>query len=173
METIVQALDHYFEKLIAFWREDDTYPLIPWSEEDDQTLFVSGPNEDGEAEWKPAAADIPEGLPELSPELRAFFGCRRFWRLAGRLKRRNYTFAPLPTDEAAVNAAKTALRDGEHYLGCGYALLASVVYQGNDDLLLLYNQRTGAMTLLDVDKEVTTPLDVSLPELIEQMEVLI
>lgn len=173
MEPVVQALDHYFDRLIAFWQEDGVYPLIPWSEEYDRALFVSEPNEDGEVEWKPAVSEIPENMPSLCAELRAFFGCRRFWRLAGRIKRHDYTFAPLPTDEAAVAAAEIAMRDGEHYLGRGYALLASVVYRGNDDLLLLYNQHTGRMTLLDPDKEITKPLDISLPELIEQMEVLI
>ena len=173
MEPILQALDHYFDRLIAFWREDGTWPLIPWDAEDDQSLYLSGPDDDGEAEWKPAVSEIPAALPELCPELRAFFGCRRYWRLAGRYKQHNYTFEAVPTDDAAVSVARIAISDGEGYLGPGYVLLAIVSYRGNDDLVLLYNQHTGNMTLLDIDKETTRPLDFSLAELIERMEVLI
>jgi len=173
MSRMTEAMDAYFEKLAEVWQEDGTGPMVPWDKEYDQTLFVSGPNEDGDAEWKPAASAIPQDMPGLCGELAEFFGCRRFWRMAGGADGAEYSFPAIPTDEAAVTAARAAIKDGEYYLGQGYVMLANVSEQGNDDLVLMYNQRSGQLSLLDIDRQTARLIHDSLPALIERMEALI
>ena len=175
MTPIVAAMEGYFTRLNALWKKlGQCLPLHSWYEEEDTALFVSEPEgENMSREWQPARAMPPQDLPPLCDELRDFFGVWRFWSLAGKLERRSYTFRPIPTDEAACQMAQAAIKDGEYYLGSGYVRLASVTYRGNDDLLLMYNQHNGSMTLLDTDKEITTPLPYTLPELITRMEALL
>ncbi|MDO4355960.1 MAG: hypothetical protein Q4E13_05565 [Clostridia bacterium] len=174
MSRITDAMDVYFERLTKTWQEEnETGPMTPWDEEYDQNLFVSGPDDEEYAEWKVAEAQIPVSFPEMNEELREFFGSRRFWRMCGEVDGAEYTFPAIPTDMAAEKVARTAVKDGEYYLGQGYAVLAIVAVNGNDELLLLYNWKNGQMTILDTDRQVTYPVEYTLPELIERMEALI
>lgn len=174
MKQITEAMDGFFKRQAEKWESyDHCKPRYPWDEEFDQSLFVSGPDEDEYAEWLPQAGRIPANMPPLCPELRQFFGSRRFWQMAGSYKGYDVNFPAVPTDEEAVRVAAAAIENGEFHAGKGMALLASVSYQDRGDLWLMYQQGTGKLYLYDMDDESLRPLGFSLVELVDQMEALL
>lgn len=174
MITVTEAMDSFFRKQTARWKElMDCRPLYPWDASFDQALFRSEPDEDGYAEWLPAAGRIPAGMPPLCAELAELFSARRFWQMNGSWQGYQVSFPAIPTDEAAVRAAAAALKDGEFHMGKGKAMLAAVSFQGVDDLWLVYDQADGSLWLYDMDNGSSRRLGFGLAELIGNMEVLI
>lgn len=174
MKTVVEAMDNFFRKQTEMWEKlMQCKPLYPWDASFDQALFQSEPDEDGYAEWLPAIGRIPTGLPRMCTELTELFGARRFWQMNGSYRDYQVYFPAIPTDEAAVQAADTAIRDGEFHMGKGKAMLATVAYHEVDDLWLVYDQADGTLYLYDMDDESFKRLSFSLVELIGNMEVLI
>lgn len=171
---IKEAFDIYFRKLNEIYTKTfNSSPSASWSPDINQDLFVSAPDEDGEARWKPILGH-PLCLPELCDELNQFYGSYYFCVLNGLYDHVQYYFEPIDSLQTAKKKAKQAVLDGEYYFKNQKAvLLASCSKAGNDDLLLFYNQETNSLFLYDRDKRFIFPLEFTLVQLISQMEALI
>ena len=172
--TIRDALQSFFEKQKALYIDTfGTLPSICWSPEINQNLFCSPPGDDGYAQWKPIPAQ-PVTVAGLGEDLREFFGAFYFGALSGRFDSMNLYFPPIYSPEDAVKKARNAIKDGDYYFPQkGMVLLASAEKEGNDDLLLFYNQNVQKLVVLDCDKNSVTSLNVSLYQLINAMEAII
>lgn len=174
--TIGTAMSTYFQKLKALYQEQfGTAPTFPWEENADHKLFISSPDEDGDAQWAPKmAAPLPAAVAgALCSELAAYYGSWYFLQLRGRIKNINLDFLPFASLEAAVRAAKAALADGQDYFPMERCvLLATCTVSGIDDMLLFYDQNSNKLFIYDPDKQIKHNIKASLPELIADMEAL-
>lgn len=175
--TVGTAMSAYFQKLKTLYLEQfGTLATFPWDENADHQLFISPPDEDGEAQWSPkmAAPLAPSVTKLLCDELTAYYGSWYFLQMRGRIQNIDVDFLPFPSAAAACRAAKTALEQGHWYFPkerC--ALIATCVVNGIDDMLLFYDQNSGKMFIYDPDKQIRHSVQASLPELIASMEALI
>lgn len=169
-----QAMQSYFEKLDNLYQQClGTGPTVPWGPEMDQSLFVSGPNEDGEALWKPVPGHPLEqvGDQPLCPELAMLFGGWYYMQLRGDYMGIHVDFSPISGPAAAARIARVALEDGNYYFpGENMALLATCEMDGNDDLLLFYSLSTCRLVVYDQDKQRAMNLSCTLTQMIGQME---
>ena len=168
------AMQGYFERLTRLYQESfGTWPTVSWDPEMDQTLFVSEPDEDGEAQWKAVPGQPLNYLENqtLPSELAMLFGGWYYWQLRGSYRDMDLDFPSICNRQMAKKVAKTAIADGNHYFpGKNYALLATCSKDGNDDLLLFYCQDTGGLFVYDRDKRSAKKMVCSLTQLIRQME---
>lgn len=172
--TIKEALRGYFDRLTALYQKRlGTLPTVSWYQSLNQNLFTSLPDEDGEAQWRPADA-AAVSVPGLCRELEEFFSSYYYWQLHGKADGVLYYFPPVVSAAEADKAARTALKEGEYYFaGQNTALLATCSQAGNDDLLLFYRQNFGELFLYDQDKRFLYPVEHSLVSLLDRMEAIL
>ncbi len=175
--TIGMAMNTYFQKLKALYQKNfGTAPTFPWEENAGHQLFISPPDEDGDAQWTPKmAAPLPASVGStLCSELVSYYSSWYFLQMKGRIRNIDVNFLPFSSVEAATSAAKIAVSDGRDYFPkARCALLATCTVSGIDDMLLFYDQDTGSLFIYDPDKEAKHNVKASLPELISEMEALL
>ena len=169
-----QAMQSYFEKLDHLYQQClGTGPTVPWGAEMDQSLFVSGPDDDGEALWRPVpGCPLKQvGNQPLCPELAMLFGGWYYLQLRGDYMGMHLDFSPISGPATATRIAQAALEDGNYYFPKkNMVLLATCEMDGNDDLLLFYGLDTCQLMVYDQDKQRGMNLSCTLTQLIGQME---
>ncbi len=172
--SVEEAMATFWGKLERLYQDTfGTYPTVSWSDDMDQSLFVSEPDDDDEVQWKPTEA-IPISNGELCEELRDFYGSFYYWELRGEYQGIDFYFPAVPSREMAETVAATALSDGAYYFpGQNSVLLAACSTKGKDDLLLFYSQKSGKLFIYDPVKQAVFPQSYSLVELIGRMKAVI
>lgn len=172
--NIKDAMDIYFQKLNYIYVQTfNTCPSVSWSPDINQDLFITSPDEDGDAQWCPISAQSLK-LPGLCDELNQFYSSYYYCSLNGRYQNIQMYFDPIDSLETAQRKAKQAILDGDYYLKNQNAvLLATCSLEGNDELLLFYKQETGELILYDQNKRFMCSLECSFVQLVSQMEALI
>ena len=175
--TIGTAMSTYFQKLKKLYLDQfGTLATFPWEENASHQLFISLPDEDGDAQWSPKmAAPLDTSVSKLlCSELTAYYGSWYFLQMRGRIQNIDVDFLPFSSADAASRAAKNALKEGHSYFPNEHcALIATCTVNGIDDMLLFYDQNSGKLFIYDPDKQIRHSIQASLPELIANMEALI
>jgi hypothetical protein len=169
--NISEAYEIYFKKQVdVYMRLLNTLPSVPWDENTEHNLFVTGPDEDYEAQWKPQRAKMLN-MSILNQELNEFFGSFYYLELNGEYQKVDFYFPPITSETDASKKASIAIEEGDYYFqGQNTVLLASCSKSGNDDYLLFYKQYSSELFLFDTDKEIVFPLDFTLTTLLSSLE---
>ena len=174
--TIGVAMSTYFQRLKELYKKQfGTAPTFPWDENAPHKLFISPPDEDGDAQWAPKlATPLPAAVADaLCSEMVQYYSSWYFLQLRGRIKNIDFDFLPFFSAETAIRAAKAALADGRDYFPMERCvLLATCTVSGIDDMLLFYDQNSNKLFIYDPDKQIKHNIKASLPELIADMEAL-
>ena len=172
--SIKDAMKIYFSRLYhTYVKTFNVPPSVSWSSEINPKLFISTPDEDGEAQWRPILAENIS-MPDLCDELCQFYSSYYYCSLNGKYDNTLFYFEPIDSIDTAIKCANKSIKDGEYYFKKqNVLLLATCSKNGNDDYLLFYRQNNGEIFLYDRDKRFVYPLGYSLTELISNMEALI
>ena len=169
---IRKAMRGFFDRQRKLWYEEfGTRPTAPYSKKD-KALFISEPDAEMRAEWEPAFADEDEVIVEgLCDTLTDFYSTYYYRCIMGYLGRALYDFPQVRNRKEAEETAKSALKKGtEIFPDRDLAAIAECRFDGQDGMILFYDQSNDSMFIWDNEKSEAHMLGCSLAELFEMME---
>ena len=165
-------LNQYFEKLEQLYlKEFGTNPTAPYF--DNCSLFISGEDENGEAEWLPLEIENIEikSKEKITEELIEFYSCYYYLFLRGTYKNIHFDFdIDMYSNERINNFIDNAIKNGEYYFKTdNYILIGTACKEGNDDILVFYDVKDKKVFLYDQDFEEKTGDVFELKEIIKNL----
>lgn len=171
-----KLLKQYFLRLEELYLNTfNTKPASPYF--DNCNLFVSTPDEEGYAEWLPIEIEHIdlENKEKLSKELIEFYSSYYYLNLSGEYKDIVFYFGnDMHTNETINKAIKAAIADGKYYFEDEeYILIGNACKDGNDDLLVFYDNKNEIVFLYDQDFNKKTEDIFKLEEIIKNLSPII
>lgn len=168
--TIKEAMHIYFDKLNKLYKNKyNTLPTVSYVQKDESKMFIGEPDDDGEIQWQPVSAKRVE-IPGLCFELNEFFSSYYYWQLDGTLNEISYYFPHVTNMDEAIKVAKNALNKGKKlFPNSNNVIIATCTINGADDILLVYNQDNKTIFYYDLEFEKVISCDLTLIDLLIQM----
>lgn len=165
-------LKKYFERLKELYlKKFNTYPTVTYFKHCD--LFVSKPDEDGEAEWLPKEIEyINLDLDiKLSNELYEFYTSYYYLQLSGVYKDINFYFhINMYSNNEINNVLKQEIIDGKYYFKDKECILiGNATKNGNDHLLVFYDNKNYNVFIYDQDYNKKIEDNFKLEEIIKEL----
>lgn len=178
-----EAFDKYFEKLNKLYAEEfGTKPTVSFSETYNNNIFISEPDEYGEAEWEPKLQEtaidwnrLEEELKfKICDELKAYFSTYSFAQLEGDFGKISLCFDPVDLEERVEDSVKNAYKTAQ-YLYPGSEIFALGMAEINDDdgYTIYFNNQNNKIFCYEDDTKKTVELTESLETIIGTMEAVV
>ena len=167
------SLQKYFKTLdISYLKAFNTKPTVPYFENCD--LFISSPNEDGDAEWLPKEIENIELNTDknLSKELYEFYTSYYYLDLSGTYRNIDFYFNnQMYSNEAINKALNNAVSDGKYFFKDeDYMLIGSATKDDIDSLLVFYDNKNEVVFIYDPEFNKIIDSNFNLTEIIENLE---
>ena len=175
-----KAFESYFQKLKALYDEQfSTLPTVAYSDQQNKSLIVSEPDEDGEVQWKPQEqtdpiewGSIEEKLGfSVCEELKAYYSAYCFLMMSGKLGDCLLNFYPVGATEPIQNAIERNYQDAQYFFPeTQIFILGNAKVADDDNYFICYDNSKNKLFCYESDKQEQIPLRYSLSQTIESME---
>ena len=173
-----KIMDNYFR------RQEEAHinsyghkPRMPFDERVDKTLYVSTPNKDGWAEWKPIPAEMVDwnsveselGF-KVHNELKKYYTTYKFLELSGSYKGYCYNFMDFGLLGSIERNIIGAHLEATYYKNDKQYFLLGITSDDYTDYDLYYDNENNILFFYDSDFDKVHNINLSIFELINKME---
>lgn len=169
--SIKGAMKDFFDRQAAKSMEKHgLLPMIPYQHERKTLIYKGQRDEEDWIQWKPIHAKTIK-MDQLCPELVQLYSSYYYGQMEGLFDGITYDFPPIYNEKDALHQAKWALMNGQDLFPDENAAVIAICEENNADrLLLVYEQSTNKLFVWDDEDNDRKYLDVSLEELITNIE---
>lgn len=180
-----EMYEQYYNKLTDLYMgKFNTRPTTSFNSNDDNIdsdLIASKPNEDEECEWRLKEIgdynfmeiETKIGF-KLCEELKAFYSTYLLLQLNGKYRRKLFYFDVVKSEKEIEKKVLNSQSNGAYYFpNSEVFLIGSASYCGNDDYVILYDNKTEKVFMYDTDKKNITKFKEGLLEILNSLDVIL